>query len=53
MPRKATTGRLCAAYFSSFLRTFFAHVEFVSSERRHKSRDWKILFFNLCPLCSV
>ena len=25
--------------FRSFLRTLFAHVEFVSSARRHKSRD--------------
>ena len=26
-------------FFLSFLRTLFAHVEFVSSARRHKSRD--------------
>jgi len=26
-------------FFRSFLRTLFAHVEFVSSARRHKSRD--------------
>jgi hypothetical protein len=25
--------------FHSFLRTLFAHAEFVSSARRHKSRD--------------
>ena len=35
------------AFFPSFLRTLFAHTEFVSSARRHKSRDRKILFFNL------
>ena len=37
-------------FFLSFLRTFFAHAEFMSSARRHKSRDWKISFFNLFPL---
>ena len=34
-------------FFCSFLRTLFARVEVASSEHRHKSRDWKILFFNL------
>ncbi len=27
------------SFFCSFLHTLFSHVEFVSSARRHKSRD--------------
>ena len=47
---KAKARAFCKQNFHLFLisaHAFFAHVEFVSSVRRHKSRDSKILFFHL------